>query len=128
MVLMESNPDLDYVAEIDIGHGTMLRDFFIFIPGTTIVMYGSATIEFTDYSNTSSYAVLSVLNPVSDTYSCNWMEGENYYFMAANDLERRNKSDNSLLESLSLLPLLYPYVLYKIPSTTYLIVLYFTET
>ena len=128
MVLLETNPAISEVSAINVGHTSFFRAFAEHIGGTTLVASGRDTVQFFDYSNISTYAVVdSITNLASLAYGYCAMPTETFYFLGTNDIEKRNRSDNLILETLAL-PFTEPYVVFNIPQSTYIIVLYGTST
>ena len=124
MVLLETNPTISVVSTINIGHNSFSREFAEHIGGTTIVANGRDTVEFFDYTNISSNAIVdSITTLTSDAFGFCPMPGETFYFLGTNRIEKRNRSNNSILES-QLLASTSPKIVYNIPMSTYIIVGY----
>ena len=103
MVLLETNPTVSVVSPIDIGHNSFARVFAVHIGGTTIVANGRDTVEFFDYTNTSTNAIVdSITTLTADAYGLCPMPAETFYFLGTNSIEKRNRSDNTILETLAL--------------------------
>ena len=120
---MESNPTLSVESPIDIGIASFDRIFAVIVEGTTHVISGRYSVQFWDYTNVSSNAIVDSFTPATTTYSFCSMPGETFYFLGTDDIEKRSKSGNTILDNLDL-DFPRPYVIYNIPQTTLVIVLF----
>ena len=86
VLLLETSPTITVESPIDVGNSSFARRFAEVVEGTTLLISGRSTVEFYDYTNVSTNAIVDSFSPGGSTYGFNGMFGEPFYFIGVQSI------------------------------------------